>query len=325
MSYTNFIDTCRSEETKKTYDKCLNQFMKYVGITNHDFLLNINAEDSIKQYIISKRDYVSSASLHKMIASIYHFYDMNDVVLNKVKISKYKGEFRKVKKDRTYTHQEIAKLLSVADLRLKSCILLMASSGLRLGAIPDIKLKHLQDNTLIVYEGSSEEYNTFVTQETLNFIQEYINYRRRFGENVTSEAYLIRNNFDDFGDKKDVRPVSKHTIRNIIYNLLRKTGIDKNIMMTHGFRKFFTTQLVNSKVNPEIREMLLGHKIGLAGSYYKPTVDEMYCEYEKAINNLTINEENRLKEKVEKLEIENNKIDRMYNEIHSIKDMLGLS
>ena len=56
-------------------------------------------------------------------------------------------------------------------------------------------------------------------------------------------------------------------------------------MIAHGFRKFFTTQLVHSKVNAEIREMLLGHKIGLASCYYRPTVEEMYGEYEKAIDN----------------------------------------
>ena len=51
--------------------------------------------------------------------------------------------------------------------------------------------------------------------------------------------------------------------------------------MVHGFRKFVTTQLVNSKVSPEIREMLLGHKIGLASAYYRPSEDEMLNEYLK--------------------------------------------
>jgi hypothetical protein len=30
----------------------------------------------------------------------------------------------------------------------------------------------------------------------------------------------------------------------------------KEVKAGHGFRKFFTTQLINSEVNPEIREML---------------------------------------------------------------------
>ena len=88
-----------------------------------------------------------------------------------------------------------------------------------------------------------------------------------------------------------------------MYIILLKSGIRsvnhnrdrKEVALAHGFRKFFTTQRINSDVNPEIREMLLGHKIGLPGCYYRPSVDKMYNEYEKAIDNLTINEENKIR------------------------------
>jgi hypothetical protein len=75
------------------------------------------------------------------------------------------------------------------------------------------------------------------------------------------------------------------------------------------FPQILTTQLANSKVNPEIREMLLGHKIGLASSYYKSTSDEMMSEYEKTIDNLTIDLANRLQRKVETLTIEKSRLD----------------
>jgi integrase len=64
--------------------------------------------------------------------------------VNKNKINKYQGEFVKGAKDRAYTHEEIHKLLDVADLRMKVCILLMSSTGLRIGAIHSIQMKHLQ-------------------------------------------------------------------------------------------------------------------------------------------------------------------------------------
>ena len=38
-------------------------------------------------------------------------------------------------------------------------------------------------------------------------------------------------------------------------------SIRKEVSIAHGFRKFFTTQMAGIKVNAEIREMLLGHKI----------------------------------------------------------------
>jgi hypothetical protein len=94
---------------------------------------------------------------------------------------------------------------------------------------------------------------------------------------------------------------------------IRKRGYDKTkrqeIMIAHGFRKFFTTQLVNSKVNPEIREMLPGHKIALASCYYRPSIEEMYEENEKAIDSLTIDPSNRLQRKVETLTIEKSRLD----------------
>lgn len=93
--------------------------------------------------------------------------------------------------------------------------------------------------------------------------------------------------------------------------------------ITHGFRKFFTTQLINAKINPETREMLLGHKIGLASCYYRPTEEEMYAEYEKAIDYLTINEENRLRKKVEKLEIEKSQLDFLARRLEAVERKIG--
>lgn len=93
----------------------------------------------------------------------------------------------------------------------------------------------------------------------------------------------------------------------------------KQIPVLHGFRKFFTKQLVDSKLNPEIREMLLGHKIGLASAYYKPTEQEMLNKYLKAVPLLTNNEENRLRKKVETLTIEKSQFESLKHdfEFHS--------
>ena len=94
--------------------------------------------------------------------------------------------------------------------------------------------------------------------------------------------------------------------------------------LDHGFRKFFTTQLINAKVNPEIREMLLGHSIGLAGAYYKPTEDEMLEEYMKGVDNLTINPANRLQRKVEKLEVEKTEIQSLRLELEKVKQAIQI-
>lgn len=55
--------------------------------------------------------------------------------------------------------------------------------------------------------------------------------------------------------------------------------------------------------------MLLGHNIDLVGSYYRPTEREMLEEYQKAVDNLTMDPANRLRRKIETLAIEKSRFD----------------
>lgn len=327
--YYNFINSINAQETKSKYEYCLEDYKVFCKSKDHQQLLKYK-DDKIIDYILNlKKQKLSSSSINSRVSAVYHFYCMNDVLLNRQKINKYKGEFKTVVRDRAYTREEIHKLLDATSLRNKICILLMASSGLRLGALPLLKLKHIENNKLVrVYENSREEYYTFITPECSSLIQEYIKYRQRNGEKVTPEAYLIRNDFNIYQPlklRKAARGITKHAIRENIYKLSKKVGIRLGeVSMTHGFRKFFTTQCINSNMKAEIREMLLGHKLGITSSYYRPTEQEMYSEYEKAINNLTINEENRLKEKIKTLEIDITNLEKMENDISEMKKMLGI-
>ncbi|MDQ6669064.1 MAG: hypothetical protein M3Y53_12685 [Thermoproteota archaeon] len=56
-----------------------------------------------------------------------------------------------------------------------------------------------------------------------------------------------------------------------------------------------------------IKEKLMCHSIGLDQAYFKPTENEVLQEYLKAVDNLTINEENRLKLEVKALKTEREK------------------
>ena len=77
------------------------------------------------------------------MAGVQSFLDFNEIMLNWKKIAKYCPE--EVSNNlRGYTREEIAKLLSEADLRDRCLILLMASTGIRVGAIKGLKIKHVR-------------------------------------------------------------------------------------------------------------------------------------------------------------------------------------
>jgi site-specific recombinase XerC len=54
------------------------------------------------------------------------------------------GEHEKVAEDRPYTHSEIQILLDHSSVRNRAMILLMTSAGLRVGALPILRVKDLQ-------------------------------------------------------------------------------------------------------------------------------------------------------------------------------------
>ena len=144
----------------------------------------------------------------------------------------FKGEFARTVIDRAYNHNEIRKVLDVSDVRLKVIVLLMASSGMRVGALPLLRLRNLEKVDSIykitVYEGSNEEYYTFCTPECTTFIDSYFEYRTQNGEKLHKDSFLIRDQFD-ITDIEQIRNKSKgiivYTIKAVIDNVLVKSGL----------------------------------------------------------------------------------------------------
>jgi integrase len=253
-------------------------------------------------------------AISNYVTALISYYKINDVMLNTKRITHFMPERRRTRKDRGYTHEEVGKMLEIADERMRAVILILASSGVRVGALQSITLGNLDGYKLTVYETFSEEYFTFITAESKKAIDDYLDMRRRYGEKLSDKSVLIREQFDirDPFQIKKPKQIGRDAIQWMITDIAKRSGVrNANVPIAHGFRKFFTTQLVNSRVNPEIREMLLGHKIGLAGSYYRPTEQEMLDEYLKAEDNLTIDPSNKLRRKIETLTIEKSRLDRI--------------
>jgi integrase len=325
QQYELFMNSLRSQYTKRVYAIVFQKYIDFVG--SNDVFCQGNPrliEHKIIDFIVSLRDKgLGYSAITNYVKAILAFYKINDFVLNTDKVSKFIPEYRKIKKDRSYTHQEIHRLLDFADERLRVVIYILASTGIRIGALPFLRLRNLEDNKITVYEGTNEEYITFCTPECSDAIDAYLDMRKRYGEKLTKDSFLIREQFDIRDPPKKSKAVKPETLARKLYDLSTRSGIrDKELPICHGFRKFFTTQLVNARINPEIREMLLGHKIGLTGMYYKPTEEDMLSEYMKAVNNLTINDENRLKMKVETLQIEKSELEMLTADVAQLKKMM---
>jgi integrase len=213
-------------------------------------------------------------------------------------------------------------MLGRADLRGKTLILFLLSTGVRIGAVPELRLRHrtrfaeFKVSRFTIYEGAKEEYETFCTPECDMHLERYLADRARAGEVLTGESPLFREQFDP--DDKDAvskpRPMAKFTIASYIRELAKRCGIrassgDKQkrqqVMLMHGFRKFFNTRMIEAGVIHQYKEMLMGHKTGSldVASYAKP--EDLLKEYLKGAKSLSIMEtsalERELAEAKEKL------------------------
>jgi hypothetical protein len=73
----------------------------------------------------------------------------------------------------------------------------------------------------------------------------------------------------------------------------------------HGYRKFFKTRCELGGMKPINIEKLLSHSTGISDSYYRATEQELLDDYLKAMDSLTIDERNKLKKRIDKLEEKN--------------------
>ncbi|MFZ0894842.1 MAG: tyrosine-type recombinase/integrase [Candidatus Nitrosopolaris sp.] len=360
-AYSNFVDSLRSAASRRTYTYCLRYYMAFRNSGDLDSIIAADlenpklAEAKLKDFILTIRQQhkISQAYLNLTMASLRHLYNMNDVLLNWKKLSKFRFIMEESnadcqKKDRAYTHEDIQKMLSVASTKMKAMVLLLASSGMRVGAVPPLKCRHLmnvqsseQIKQIRVYEGSKEEYITFCTPEAAKAIDDYLQFRQRSGETLTEDSPLFRHDFDvsdPFEAKNKVRRLKNTTaIASAFSRLLEKAGvtirqtmlegqrpgtIKKEVMRVHGLRKFANTQMIQSDMKGAAKEMLLGHSTGLDDKYYRP--GDLLQEYLKAIDALTINEENRLKKKVEVLKAKRDEIEMLKGQVQQKEDRLSV-
>jgi integrase len=339
----DFMYTVKSQKSQKLYVKYFDYFYQFSKKTPSELLsMNVKGiETLIIEYVKDMRDNkLSSSSIKGRISPILTFLQLNDVVVNKKKIVRYFGEEKKTVKDLAYTLEDIQKMLARSKLRTKVMILIYASTGIRKSAILELKLKHLKKipefnlYRFTIYENSKEEYYTFCTPECANMIDQYIEHRRQAGEKITDESYLVRNDFDwSKPTAKNPKKLDDKSISATFRKMLIVTGLrQKNEprfkrhekAMFHALRKFYNSTLVNANVNQLVKELLMGHSIGLDDSYFRPNEQTMLVEYSKAINDLTIDDSYKWKEKYEQNKIDNELLQKHDKEMASLRQEMDL-
>jgi integrase len=330
----NFFFALKAPESKRQYPKRFEKFLDYLklegtfedkalslykkSIENHQWLTNKLVEFAQYQKQRAQKGEIAESTIPNYFKAIKLFCVMNDIIINWQKLNKGIPRGSSAAEDRAPTIEEIQKLLEYPDRRIKPIVLILLSSGIRVGAFETLRWKHIipikDDKGIIVaasmtvYPGDKEEYFTFITPEAYGAIKEWMDLRESFGEKINQDSWVMRDIWQTtnvkYGAKWGLATMPKKlqssAIKRLIDRALWEQGIRQQLKngarrhefkTVHGFRKFFKThcEQVMKSINVEI---LMGHTIGVSNSYYKPSEKEILADYLKSINVLTINKNN---------------------------------
>lgn len=343
-AYQTYLDALDNPYTRKNYEIHFSEFRKALKASEScNELLKMDGrelEGKIVEHIKQMAKAGASTSSIRLTLSAVRKFFVENRQESRVNWTWLKGKIPKSNgriKDRDYTKEELVKMWEQSDIR-KKAILSLLMTGIRKGAIPDLRVGSLAKTIeyrdregrqhrfeshyiykLTVYEGSDSEYVTFLTPAGAKAVDRYIEARTMAGEKVTANSPLIRDAFDSVNAGQP-KPVTLGALDMAFTRLTRSVGIrpkekkeeegrkrqDRHdIMLFHGIRKYVNHALVNAGCNMIAKELLIGHAApGLEGSYLRPTEGELLTEFVKAIPALSLSQESELRQQVDRLRVE---------------------
>lgn len=159
------------------------------------------------------------------------------------------------------------------DIRAKTLFYTLLLTGARVSEILQIKVTDIDKNTITVKGKGSKYRDLLIPKRLLDQWKIYSSVRS------TSTDYL-------FSGERGA--INRQTVHNTIkYYTGKARGIDKSTAHAHSFRHLYAQNLAQrGGVNSVIISQLLGHSLGITGSYIQQSKKELL----KIINRLDIEE-----------------------------------
>ncbi|MDC4229919.1 MAG: site-specific integrase [Nitrosopumilus sp.] len=321
-----FHSGLHNEKTQSCYDNYLRYFKDFFLLKTYDNLLEYDVktiQKMIQDYVMYQRSKGQShGSISGNLSALKLFYEMNDILgLNWLKLRKMLPEKRKKMGKTPYTTKQIDTLLKTSkNLTYRALINFMSASGVRVGAFEELKIKDVYTpdfdshgcKAVLVYADTIYEYHTFIHQEAVEALDEYLDGRKTNGEVITPDSWLFCSPFDNskhYSGNAITSTLSRHVKRALGREQANRARYET--MACHGFRKRFVTAMKNNdQVNISLSEKLTGHSVTvpLDDSYHKPLLERLFSEYQKHIPQLVINEKYALKLEIKTLQDKDNEI-----------------
>jgi len=283
----------RSENTEKTYLKGLISFVNIMNIDNLDDFVEkiksqtIDVNTMHKDFVINLANKnLAPKTVGAWSAALRKFLLANGAELR----STTQIKIYNIHEDTLPSKDDLKKILSSCSLRAKTIILLLASSGLRVGELRNLKLSDVDVNSepaIIRIKGLTAKERksrmTFFSNEAKQVLQLYLNHRKNNGHQLTEDSFLFTTN--------DGNQMSYQNLQFILNNVFKKVSKKEGKrygLHAHSLRKFFKTQLISAGVPGPIVDRLSGHARYLAREYELYTEEQLKEWFVKGVKNLEL-------------------------------------
>ncbi|PWR74854.1 tyrosine-type recombinase/integrase [Methanospirillum stamsii] len=243
-------------------------------------------------------DSFSPNTMNTHLSVVIMWLELNDIVISKRKLEAIKGSIEKrrvITKDHILTHEEIKKWYEHLTRIGRVALVIQMATGMRLGEVLGLLPEDVDLENRIVYVRRSnqkrkttknqKERITFLTEEALFILNEWLAYRDTFLEIACKKSNTVRPKTRD--DARLV-PVTNSNIQEVYTRALEKAGLlvrdpdtHRATITSHSIRRYFISQL-KTAMPAEMVEALAGHEGYLSGAYRRYSVEQLQAEYDKA-------------------------------------------
>jgi integrase len=241
--------------------------------------------------------------IRSTLNAVREFLKYNDIEFTekqrKQLINKIPKSKRSSTEERDLDINILKKILTHMDLKSRALVLLLGSSGMRIGEALHITLEDINLNSKPVMINIRAEYTknesrrtAFISNEAKEAVEEWLKIREQYLKSAENKA-------NGLGRKKELNdnrifPFTDINFRQSWDNALQKAGLYSKDKITnrgqyrvHALRKFFRSQLALS-CPVDIVETLMGHEGYLTDAYRRYTQKQLGEHYLKAEHHVTV-------------------------------------
>jgi len=233
-----------SEQTIRNYLSALKLFLDFIEKLKAKQVSDKEIQDYL-YYCKTKKKY-SYSSMKQIVATISYLYKK---VFNKTIPESLNVKLRKPNKLPTVlSKKEITRILEVTkNLKHKTILFLIYSSGLRLGELIDLKIGDIDSETMKIHikqgKGKKDRY-IMLSENMLKILKEY---------------YIVYKPKEFIIEGQHGGKYSPKSVQSVFKSSLKKAGIKKQATV-HTLRHSFATHLLDDGTDIKYIQELLGHK-----------------------------------------------------------------